>query len=389
MRILLSCQQALRSHSVPAYQFWETYFKKGIEEAGHEWVEADGLDWAEGLVNPASPEIGAWRERTWERLLEFVKTELKRGRIDLFLGYLFPYQVEPEAVREIRRLGIPCVNFFCDNVRDLRSVPAEYRCFDLHWVPEFKALDMYRKAGQRYLHLPMPVWVDPKHRTPHHSENYGVTFIGSRDQLRERLFLDAARREMQMEIRGAGWGETGDSQAEPSRADRSPWKTLKNQIDFIQNHGPTAWVRKMRSLGSPESSAGAGVLHPFVRPKPDPVDYVAITQQSTITLGVNRYPSYRHPARAPDTYSRLRDLEAPMMGACYLTEWTDGLDRLYDLGREIETYRSADELVEKTRELLENPEKRRSMRQMGQKRALAEHSLPMSLANLAAAIGIR
>ena len=50
MRIFLSYQQALQKHNVPAYSFWETYFKNGIEEAKHKWVEANEVDWAESLV---------------------------------------------------------------------------------------------------------------------------------------------------------------------------------------------------------------------------------------------------------------------------------------------------------------------------------------------------
>ena len=49
LRILLICQQALRRHAVPAYSFWETYFKQGLIEAGHSWIEGDEIDWAEAL----------------------------------------------------------------------------------------------------------------------------------------------------------------------------------------------------------------------------------------------------------------------------------------------------------------------------------------------------
>ncbi len=34
-----------------------------------------------------------------------------------------------------------------------------------------------------------------------------------------------------------------------------------------------------------------------------------------------------------------------MMGACYLTKRTEGLDQFYDVGSEIETYRTAAEML--------------------------------------------
>ena len=82
-----------------------------------------------------------------------------------------------------------------------------------------------------------------------------------------------------------------------------------------------------------------------VQPAPRGDDYARVLRESQVCLGVNRYPSLRHPAGRPGTYSRLRDIEAPMVGACYLTEWTEGLDELYEPGVEIEVYRDAAELV--------------------------------------------
>ncbi|ERT08190.1 hypothetical protein M595_1847 [Lyngbya aestuarii BL J] len=99
MRIFLVCQQSLKNHLVPAYQFWEDYFKKGIEEAGHEWVEAQNVDWAEGLVYLDKKALNKWRDRTWSLTLSAIKKEHRKKPINLFLSYLFPKQVEPTALK--------------------------------------------------------------------------------------------------------------------------------------------------------------------------------------------------------------------------------------------------------------------------------------------------
>src|SRR3954464_975729 len=143
LRIFLCCQQSERRHAVPAYAFWADYFRGALTEAGHECLEAPESDWAKGLL-PLEPEAAtAWRDLTWRKAVDFLRREHARVPIDFFLGYLFPRQVLPAAVEEIRALGIPCVNFFCDNVREFRRVPEEYRNFDLHWVPEHKAVSLY------------------------------------------------------------------------------------------------------------------------------------------------------------------------------------------------------------------------------------------------------
>lgn len=129
--------------------------------------------------------IKEWRDRTWSRTISYLKQQHRVNPIDLFLSYLFPQQVDPGAVQEIQDLGIPCVNFFCDNVREFTQIPHEFHCFDLHWVPEFKALSMYQQAGLNYVHAPMPVWIPPDQQTCEHPENYGISFIGSRDVQRE------------------------------------------------------------------------------------------------------------------------------------------------------------------------------------------------------------
>src|SRR5438067_1334138 len=99
MRVLLSCLQADRAHPVPAHQFWDSYFKHGIEEAGAHWVVVPNVDWVEALTygENQTNRIQPWRERTWERVLEFVRREHAVRPFDFFLGYLYARQVEPAA----------------------------------------------------------------------------------------------------------------------------------------------------------------------------------------------------------------------------------------------------------------------------------------------------
>lgn len=390
MRIFISCLQSRRAHQIPAYQYWETYFKRGIEEAGHRWVEAEGVDWAEALSHaPGSEELRAWRERTWPATVAEVRRALNSGGADIFLAYLYPQMVDHGAIQDIRAMGVPCVNYFCDNVREFVRVPDEFRGFDLHWVPELKATRMYAAAGWPFVHAAMPTWVPPAQRTCDHAETYGVSFIGSRDAQREVLFARALELGATIELRGAGWAADGAT-AGARLGGSGEWdgvlRTARNQIPFVRRHGIAGLLRKAAWKARPR--VGDATFAPHVRPRPDAREYIEITQGSRVTLGVNRYPSYRYPFDRPDTYSRGRDVEAPMMGACYLTEWTEELEIMYDLGREIETYRTADDMVDKIRSLEGDPVRRRRLRCAGQRRALAEHSVPASLERVRVALGV-
>jgi len=386
MRIFLSCQQAQRRYPVPAYDFWEYYFKNGLSEAGHSLCEAAGVDWAEGLTPLPAAERRTWLSRAWESTLTTIRREHARQPIDLFLGYLYPGQVEPAAVDEIRGLGIPTVNFFCDNVREFRQVPPEYHAFALHWVPEFAALPMYQRAGLPCLHAPMPVWVPPSLRRKGRQESEPVTFIGSADLLRRDLLAQALAQGADLIIRGTGWiPDAGDKlAADPGGV--GVGRRLQNQIEFVQRHGLRGWLFKLEQRLVPLNPPAIPASR--IRPAVYGEEYFRVTQEAQITIGINRVPTFKRSLHRPLIYSRLRDIEAPMLGACYLTEWAPGLDQLYELGREIEVYRDADELAGKIQMLARDATQRHELRAAGQRRALNDHCIAHTLARIVERLGI-
>ena len=384
MRILLSCLQSLKRHPIPAYGFWRNYFVQGLLEGGHEVVEVPNIDWAEGLTYPAGNALDSWRSRTWEIVRVFVQQELTRGPIHLFLGYFYPKQVETGAIRELQQTGIPCVNFFCDNVREFVKPPAEYGAFALHWVPEFEALPMYRAAGLSFIHAPMPCWISQALRDSPDVETEPPTFLGSADALRRDLLGRALEGGADFVVRGPGWLETAVTKH--SQETGSITSTIRNQIDLVRQRGFRGLLRKVQAHARPlrqpsikESQIGAAVFDE---------DYLRITREAMVTIGVNRVPTAFQSPRRPLVYSRLRDVEAPMLGACYLTEWTEGLERMYELGNEIETYRTAEELATKLNELRLDPARRSAMRKRAQRRALSDHSVARSIAHVTSQLGL-
>src|SRR5207244_10885134 len=105
MHVFLSCFQSVRKHPIAAYGYWENYFKRGLEEAGYPWVEARGVDWAEGLAHADPERRKSWRDVAWSHTLDQIRKQHGERPIDLFLSYLFPVQVDVAAVREIQAVG--------------------------------------------------------------------------------------------------------------------------------------------------------------------------------------------------------------------------------------------------------------------------------------------
>jgi hypothetical protein len=385
MRILLSCLQSLKRHPLPAYGFWRRYFVQGLLEAGHEVLEVPNVDWAEGLTYPVGNALDSWRSRTWEIVKRFVQRELTKRPIHLFVGYFYPKQVEMTAIRDFQQTGIPCVNFFCDNVREFVKPPAEYGAFALHWVPEFEALPMYRKAGLTYVHAPMPCWVSPALRDSPRIETEPATFLGSADVLRRDLLGRALQAGADFVVRGPGWLGNADTTNEPQKT-RSRTSVVNNQIDLVRQRGFRGLLKKLQARARPLRSPL--ISESQIRATVFDDDYIRITREAMVTIGINRVPTAFHSARRPLVYSRLRDVEAPMLGACYLTEWTEGLERMYELGNEIETYRTAEELTSKLNELRLDPVRRSAMRQRAQCRALSDHSVARSIARVTSHFGL-
>lgn len=374
MKIFLSFLQSKIMHPIPAYDFWQYYIKNGIEEAGYEWSEHPDVDWARGLVPQSREELAIWKEETWNKTVGW----LKKNPVDLFLSYLYPEQIDISAIKEIQKLGIPCINFYCDNIRQFRTIPPEFGVFDLNWVPEHKAVRMYKKAGYPFTNLPMPMWITPQLRLGRKEVNRQVTFIGSKDIQRTMFFEDVVKKapDIDLHIYGNGWS---DNTVQQSSLDgrNSISKKLANQFSFIAQQGTMSYIRKIKQRNT--DAAISKALNSKLKGIISFDEYNELTAGSMITAGINRYPSYRFPLTKPDTYPRLRDIEAPMLGACYLTEYAEGLEQLYDIDKEIAVYRNADDFIEKVGDLSANASLRKTLREGGQKRALTEHSIPRSL----------
>jgi hypothetical protein len=98
-------------------------------------------------------------------------------------------------------------------------------------------------------------------------------------------------------------------------------------------------------------------------------DVPRLFAQSRIVLGVSAI------GHCPDFVGlKLRDFDAPMSGSCYLTQHNDDLVKLYNIGQEIDTYRSVTECVEKVVYLLRHDTEREAIALAGRKRAMRDHT---------------
>jgi spore maturation protein CgeB len=77
---------------------------------------------------------------------------------------------------------------------------------------------------------------------------------------------------------------------------------------------------------------------------------------------------------SPVSASNMRLFETTGVGACLLTDWKENLSDLFEPDKEVLTYRSAAECVEKVKYILEHEDERRAIAAAGQRRTLREHT---------------
>jgi hypothetical protein len=77
---------------------------------------------------------------------------------------------------------------------------------------------------------------------------------------------------------------------------------------------------------------------------------------------------------SPVSASNMRLFETTGVGACLLTDWKENLSELFEPGKEVLTYRSVEECVEKVNYILEHEDERDSIAAAGQRRTLREHT---------------
>ena len=85
---------------------------------------------------------------------------------------------------------------------------------------------------------------------------------------------------------------------------------------------------------------------------------------------------------------RLRDFEAPMCRTCYLTGHTEEITGFYEIGKEIDTYRNSEELIEKTKFYLSYPNEAEKLRAAGYERARRDHTWTKRFQQLFHKIGL-
>jgi len=179
---------------------------------------------------------------------------------------------------------------------------------------------------------------------------------------------ERAHREGLPQVQLSQWAAGSGALAEPL-----PAAACRHAVSFVgSSYGNRPrWIRSLRERGIAVECFG----HGWPRGPVDADDIPRIMRESAISLNFGDSPRMLLGWRAGHSRQiKARVFEVPGAGGLLLTEPVAGLERYYDVGQELQTFATADELAAHIRHLLAHPAERDAMARRGHARTCAEHT---------------
>jgi len=325
---------------------WRNHFYDGLRDSGLEVIFPTGLNfsWARP-AHSASAEITAEGRITSRALAGQIERAMETG-IDAVISYCFSHDIELELVDRVRAAGVPWINFFCDSAYAFHTVEAIARRTSLNWFVETAAEDNYRALGVPYLCAPYAVnpraLPDASCQTPDRT----LSFVGTANKPRIKAVALLRLMGTDVHVAGRNWPRALAWQSSAGSGARG---ALKRALRFAAGTAMRGHVREH--------------LH-----DDEFLEYLRGTQT---LLGLNEGGLGKGPYVS---YLKLRDIEFPGHGCCYLAQHNDDIERAFEIGREVYTYRTLWEGRRLARKLARDPDGCRRMGERARERVLAEHT---------------
>lgn len=272
-----------------------------------------------------------------KRLLEIVRNILKLSYIDIIIGQMWASTMAPEALQEIRRMGILVVNISMDDRHTFRYAFNTKRVngklsgtagligsIDLACTSAEECCLWYQIEGCPSIYLP-PASDSEIYKPYPCVKKYDVCFVGANYGIRTKVINAIKKRGINVVCYGNNWP--------------------KGRIE----------IEKLPQI--------------FAR--------------SHIVLGIGTI------GHCTDLYSlKMRDFDGPMSGSLYITHDNPDLYNLYKIGKEIITYNTPKDCADKIVYYLSHIDEAETIAKVGRKRAVHEHTWEKRFEKVFRAIGI-
>jgi spore maturation protein CgeB len=315
------------------------------------------------------------RPKVTSELLRQVRQAHKEKPINVFFSYFYDACVLPEAIDEIRAMGIVTINWYCNGSYQLHLVSQISPRYDWCLVPEKFRIDDYLRMGAHPIYCQEAA--NPNIYKPYDvSLEYDVTFVGQAYGERPEYIRYLLDREVCIRVWGYGWenfvdgGPKGQRESICTRyprilrrllsvdGQRAVFHRFSNVLYSALNGEQSVHIRLPRAIAGPPLSDN---------------EMIKMYSRSKINLGFSSCGD-THKSGQRILQVRLRDFEVPMSGGFYMVEWMDELEEFYDIGKEVICYRDKDEMVDKIKYFLSHDNEREKIRRAGYERCLRDHT---------------
>lgn len=269
-----------------------------------------------------------------KEMLEFVKNIVSKNSIDVIVCYLSGHSTTPLVLEELRTYNIPMINEALDDERKFisrkgkdgirRGLKNVCKYFDL-------SLTTSKSAIVKYL---------VEDANPMYKEYSG------NEKIYRKLDID---KYYDVSFVGASYGIRGE------------------YIKYLQDNDISVYTK------------GSGWENGFAEPD----EMIEIFNKSKIVLGFSTV------GKNDDIFIlKGRDFEVPLTGSFYITGYHEELKEYFELGKDIETYTSKEDLLEKVKYYLGDDVKRERIANTGYEKCLSSYTAKQSYEKVFGYLGL-
>jgi spore maturation protein CgeB len=293
------------------------------------------------------------------RLLQAVRDE----KPDLCFFVLFTDEIAKETIRSISESSGATTLIWLTDDHWQFSIFSRYWAPMFHWIAttDSEALEKYRNIGIK--NVIKSQWGFNHHRLApvHTKRKLGVTFVGQVHSRRRALVQQLQSGGIDVTCWGKGWDNGRLSDTEVGEVFRGSAINL----NFTESSNAFGWK---------------------------PIAKILINRRTDNTMQFNT------PRQIADRLAILfrgtrpqikaRNFEVPGFGGFLLTTHADNLAEYYLPGREVVTFDSPSDLIEKARYYIAHETQREAIRIAGHQRTLRDHTIEKRFARIFRTIGI-
>ncbi len=305
-----------------------------------------------------------------EAILNTFKRENEKKSFNLCFFYLCDGFIDLNIIKEIQKSGVPVLNYSCNNIHQFHLVKEISCAVDFAVYTEKYAKADFDKIAAKSLHMQMAA--NPDCYKPRNIKfDYDVSFIGQRYADRGAWIASLIEAGINVQVFGPRWDSLGP---------RVGNSGLRDRIDKIKTiakrEGVVSAISFVRSKFSETKSKQKEdlILNGHIGPILEDSEMLNVFNSSKINLGFSNVFMNGRNADITLSHMRLRDFEIPMCGAFYMTGYTDEINEYFEIGKEVEVYKTSQELIDKCKFYINNESARKKIAENALIRSRKSHT---------------